>query len=118
MIALFSPPGSLDGTALVAWFAVFAILSELFDSMLNANYGALPTAVLSHHGTATSHVALGEELTRGFDRLPAGCSELVMHPPAAGAAVPAVRELEEQLLRDPRWREALEARGIRQVAHW
>jgi len=41
MIALFSPPGSLDGAALVAWFAVFAILSELFDSMLNANYGAL-----------------------------------------------------------------------------
>lgn len=40
MIALFSPP-DLDGTALVLWFAVFAILSELFDSMLNANYGAL-----------------------------------------------------------------------------
>jgi GPH family glycoside/pentoside/hexuronide:cation symporter len=40
-IALFSPPAALDGTALVAWFAVFAILSELFDSMLNANYGAL-----------------------------------------------------------------------------
>lgn len=41
MIALFSPPGSLDGPGLVAWFALFAILSELFDSMLNANYGAL-----------------------------------------------------------------------------
>lgn len=41
MIALFSPPSALDGLALVLWFAVFAILSELFDSMLNANYGAL-----------------------------------------------------------------------------
>lgn len=41
MIALFSPPSALDGAALVLWFAVFAILSELFDSMLNANYGAL-----------------------------------------------------------------------------
>ncbi|MEE1651095.1 MFS transporter [Brachybacterium sp. J144] len=41
MIALFSPPAALDGTALVLWFAVFAILCELMDSMLNANYGAL-----------------------------------------------------------------------------
>lgn len=41
MIALFSPPSGLDGIALVLWFAVFAIGCELFDSMLNANYGAL-----------------------------------------------------------------------------
>ena len=40
MIAFFSPPG-VDGLALVMWFAVFAILSEAFDSMINANYGAL-----------------------------------------------------------------------------
>src|SRR5690606_38617421 len=41
MIALFSPPSGLEGISLVLWFALFAILSELFDSMLNANYGAL-----------------------------------------------------------------------------
>lgn len=41
MIAFFSAPESLDGLALVLWFAVFAILCEAFDSMLNANYGAL-----------------------------------------------------------------------------
>jgi GPH family glycoside/pentoside/hexuronide:cation symporter len=41
MIAFFSAPQSLDGLALVLWFAVFAILCEAFDSMLNANYGAL-----------------------------------------------------------------------------
>ncbi|TDC86042.1 MFS transporter [Nonomuraea deserti] len=41
MIAFFSAPDSLQGIGLVLWFAVFAILCEAFDSMLNANYGAL-----------------------------------------------------------------------------
>ncbi|MBB6550015.1 MFS transporter [Nonomuraea rubra] len=41
MIAFFSAPASLEGVGLVLWFAVFAILCEAFDSMLNANYGAL-----------------------------------------------------------------------------
>ncbi|WP_431912665.1 MFS transporter [Nonomuraea jabiensis] len=41
MIAFFSAPTSLQGAGLVLWFAVFAILCEAFDSMLNANYGAL-----------------------------------------------------------------------------
>ncbi|MEV0830480.1 MFS transporter [Nonomuraea rubra] len=41
MIAFFSAPASLEGIGLVLWFAVFAILCEAFDSMLNANYGAL-----------------------------------------------------------------------------
>ncbi|MFC7406294.1 MFS transporter [Georgenia alba] len=41
MIAFFSAPASLDGVGLVLWFAVFAILCEAFDSVLNANYGAL-----------------------------------------------------------------------------
>ncbi|WP_127794178.1 MFS transporter [Agromyces sp. LHK192] len=41
MIGFFSAPTSLDGLGLVLWFAVFAILCEAFDSMLNANYGAL-----------------------------------------------------------------------------
>ncbi|WP_036333084.1 MFS transporter [Microbispora sp. ATCC PTA-5024] len=41
MIAFFSAPASLRGAGLLLWFAVFAILCEAFDSMLNANYGAL-----------------------------------------------------------------------------
>ncbi|GII57323.1 sugar transporter [Planotetraspora thailandica] len=41
MIAFFSAPASLQGIGLLLWFAVFAILCEAFDSMLNANYGAL-----------------------------------------------------------------------------
>ncbi|MEV4476196.1 MFS transporter [Nonomuraea salmonea] len=41
MIAFFSAPESLEGMGLLLWFAVFAILCEAFDSMLNANYGAL-----------------------------------------------------------------------------
>jgi GPH family glycoside/pentoside/hexuronide:cation symporter len=40
-IALFSPPDGLTGAALVAWFAVFAILTEAADSMFNANYTSL-----------------------------------------------------------------------------
>ncbi|MCK2220360.1 MFS transporter [Actinomadura sp. ATCC 31491] len=41
MVAFFSVPASLHGMGLLIWFAVFAILCEAFDSMLNANYGAL-----------------------------------------------------------------------------
>ncbi|WP_246267860.1 MFS transporter [Nonomuraea typhae] len=41
MIAFFSAPTTLEGMGLVVWFAVFAILCEAFDSLLNANYGAL-----------------------------------------------------------------------------
>lgn len=40
-VALFTVPGSIEGVWLVVWFATFAILTEAFDSMLNANYGAL-----------------------------------------------------------------------------
>ncbi|MPV37779.1 MFS transporter [Georgenia subflava] len=41
LIGFFSAPTSLDGLGLVIWFAVFAILCEALDSLLNANYGAL-----------------------------------------------------------------------------
>lgn len=43
MIALFLVPGSVSAatTSLVIWFAIFAILSEMADSLINANYGAL-----------------------------------------------------------------------------
>lgn len=40
-VGFFSAPETLDGVALVVWFATFAILCEAFDSLLNANYGAL-----------------------------------------------------------------------------
>ncbi|WP_062950814.1 ChbG/HpnK family deacetylase [Brachybacterium sp. sponge] len=78
----------------------------------------LPAALLSHHGTAPSLDALRAELTDGLARLPPGTSELVMHPSARGAGVPAVRELEARLLRDEQWREALRGAGFRQVPHW
>jgi len=41
LVGFFWVPDAVDGVALVAWFAVFAILSEASDSLLNANYGAL-----------------------------------------------------------------------------
>lgn len=41
LIGLFSPPGSLDPAAYVAWFALFAILTETADSLVNTNYGSL-----------------------------------------------------------------------------
>jgi len=41
MIAFFSAPTSLSGMGLVIWFAIFAIACEAFDSLINANYGAL-----------------------------------------------------------------------------
>ncbi len=41
LVGFFWVPETVDGVALVAWFAVFAVLSEATDSLLNANYGAL-----------------------------------------------------------------------------
>ena len=43
MIALFIVPEAVaeDAVLLVVWFALFAILSEMADSVINANYGAL-----------------------------------------------------------------------------
>ncbi|MDO5285243.1 MAG: MFS transporter [Actinomycetia bacterium] len=38
---LFSPPQALTGAALVVWFAVFAVLTETFDSLISSSYGAL-----------------------------------------------------------------------------
>ena len=42
-IALFAVPDAVaaDATSLVIWFTVFAILSEMADSVINVNYGAL-----------------------------------------------------------------------------
>ena len=41
LVAYFSPPAGLTGISLVVWYAIFAIMSEMVDSMINANYGAL-----------------------------------------------------------------------------
>lgn len=62
MIALFSPPSGIEGMALVLWFAVFAIACELFDSMLNANYGAL----LPELFPVESRRAVANALRQGF----------------------------------------------------
>jgi GPH family glycoside/pentoside/hexuronide:cation symporter len=62
MIAFFSAPSTLDGVGLVLWFAVFAILCEAFDSMLNANYGALlPELYPQERGRAVAN-----SLRQGF----------------------------------------------------
>lgn len=40
-VAFFGAPSALEGAGMVAWFAVFAILTEAADSMVSANYGSL-----------------------------------------------------------------------------
>lgn len=62
MIAFFSAPDSLDGIGLVLWFAVFAILCEAFDSVLNANYGALLPELYPHERGR----AVANALRQGF----------------------------------------------------
>jgi glycoside/pentoside/hexuronide:cation symporter, GPH family len=62
MIAFFSAPSSLDGVGLVLWFAVFAILCEAFDSMINANYGALLPELYPHERDR----AVANGLRQGF----------------------------------------------------
>src|SRR5690606_25985746 len=62
MIAFFSAPDTLDGIGLVLWFAVFAILCEAFDSMLNANYGALLPELFPRERTR----AVANGLRQGF----------------------------------------------------
>jgi glycoside/pentoside/hexuronide:cation symporter, GPH family len=50
LVGFFSTPTTLDGLALVAWFAFFAILCEAADSMFAANYNALlPELFRSEH---------------------------------------------------------------------
>lgn len=41
LVGFFSAPRALEGAALVAWFAFFALLCEAADSMYSANYNAL-----------------------------------------------------------------------------
>ncbi|QDZ15906.1 MFS transporter [Humibacter ginsenosidimutans] len=62
MIAFFSAPTSLKGLGLVMWFAVFAIACEAFDSMINANYGALLPELFQHERRR----AVANGLRQGF----------------------------------------------------
>ncbi|MFC7581741.1 MFS transporter [Schaalia naturae] len=65
MIALFWVPSAVTArtaTLLVGWFAVFAILSEASDSLINANYGAL----LPELFPAERRRALANSLRQGF----------------------------------------------------
>jgi GPH family glycoside/pentoside/hexuronide:cation symporter len=61
LVALFSAPDT-DGITLVLWFAVFAILCEAFDSLLNANYGALLPELFPHERQR----AVANGLRQGF----------------------------------------------------
>ena len=49
-VALFSVPGPVAESAvgLAVWFAVFAITTEMADSLINASYGALLPELFSH----------------------------------------------------------------------
>ncbi len=49
-IALFSVPGPVADSAvgLAVWFAVFAITTEMADSLINASYGALLPELFTH----------------------------------------------------------------------
>lgn len=53
LVGFFSAPSTLEGAALVAWFAFFALLCEAADSMFAANYNALlPELFPAEHARA------------------------------------------------------------------
>ncbi|NCD20292.1 MAG: MFS transporter [Actinobacteria bacterium] len=65
LVGFFSAPDTLDGVALVAWFAFFAILCEAADSMYAANYNALlPELFPEEHQRAGAN-----SLRQGFQLL-------------------------------------------------
>jgi len=62
LVAFFAVPDSLTGVSLVVWFAIFAIGTETFDSMLNASYGpVLPESFRTEKRRATAN-----SLRQGF----------------------------------------------------
>lgn len=90
---------------------------ELADSLCVR----LPAAILTTRRTASTsggYEALRSELIHGLRLLPAGTSELLLHPSAAGPGVPAIRAWEARLLRDPQWLAALQAEHIDLVEEW
>ncbi|GAA4527146.1 hypothetical protein GCM10023160_22940 [Brachybacterium paraconglomeratum] len=81
----------------------------------------LPAAILTTRRTVTTsggYEALRSELIHGLRRLPAGTSELFLHPSAGGPGVPPLRVWEARLLRDPHWLEALRTEHIELVEEW
>lgn len=60
-VLFFSPP-ELSGTGLIAWFAVFTVLTGTADSMVNANYGALLPELFPQERRR----ALANSLRQGF----------------------------------------------------
>lgn len=64
-VGFFFAPSTLDGVALVVWFAFFAILCEAADSMYAANYNALlPELFATEH-----HRAGANSLRQAFQLL-------------------------------------------------
>lgn len=81
------------------------------------------TVVTNRRGAAElgGYGTLRDHLLGALARLPAGTSELFLHP-STEAAVPGpdgvVRAWEARLLRDPVWHKAIETHGIEVVAQW
>lgn len=59
---LFYSPPELEGAALVAWFAIFTVLTGTSDSLVNANYGAL----LPELFPAEKRRAVANSMRQGF----------------------------------------------------
>lgn len=64
-ILLFNPVTQLTGAALVAWFALWAVLTQTFDSAVNAAYGA----VLPESFPDERHRALANGMRQGCQLL-------------------------------------------------
>ena len=62
LIGFFAPPAGIDGLALGVWFISFAVITELTDSMLNANYGPLLFELFPHERRR----AVANGLRQGF----------------------------------------------------
>jgi len=76
-VLFFSPP-NLSDTGLIAWFAVFTVLTGTSDSMVNANYGALLPELFPQE----KHRAVANSLRQGF-QLVAMILSIAMVPLAA-----------------------------------
>ncbi|HEY1106746.1 MAG TPA: hypothetical protein VGE78_11410, partial [Agromyces sp.] len=85
---------------------------------------ALPASIATNRRTAADlggYDALREQYLRILGALPAGTSELFLHPaPEHAVAGPngIIRAWELRLLRDEAFRGALEAEGFELVAEW
>lgn len=81
----------------------------------------LPAAIISNTLTATQlgdYGALRARMISLVSTLPAGASELFLHPAAPASSTPQERVWEARLLRDPVWRRALQDQDIDVVEDW